>query len=134
MDILLAMDVEKERIVERLEATAFKIGKIKKSPAKGAWIDVGSNTAGTEMLLAQIDVVIGICESALRASAREALEDDIRDAKKWYAEALRCAGRLSFSVSDIESFEIRTVKLEEIISKLERRFFFERSEPPHGKR
>jgi hypothetical protein len=63
VDILLAMDVERKGSLSALKQQLSR-SENKKSPAKGAWIDVGSNTAGTEMLLAQIDVVIGICESA----------------------------------------------------------------------
>lgn len=96
--------------------------------------DVESNARGIEILLAKIGLVIGICESALKSDDPEAIEGNIRDAKKWYADALRCAGQLSFSVEDVEAFEFRTVRLEEVISQLERRWMFQDSEAVRGRR
>jgi hypothetical protein len=82
--------------------------------------------------LAKIGLVIGICESALMSDDPESMEGNIRDAKKWYADALRCAGQLSFSVEDVEAFEFRTVRLEEVIFQLERRRMFQNSEALRG--
>lgn len=84
--------------------------------------DKDSNTASVDKLLGQIDVATGICESAALGANSTDLKNSLREAKKWYAEALRCAGRLSFSVQDVDAFEVRTMRLEEAISQLESRW------------
>lgn len=84
-----------------------------------------SNATAIEMLMAKIGLVVEICEKALLSDDSEIIKAGIQDAKKWYADALRSAGRLSFSVEDVEAFEFRTVRLEDLISKLERRFVFQ---------
>ena len=92
------------------------------SLATQAWTsDLDLGAAGIEILVAKIDLVTEICKSALLSADSEDIESKIRDAKKWYANALRSAGKLSFSVQDVEAFESRTVRLEEMIVKLERR-------------
>jgi hypothetical protein len=96
--------------------------------------DAESNVRGIEKLLAKISLVIGFCESALKSDDPEAIKGNIRDAKKCYADALRCAGQLSFSVEDVEAFEFRTVRLEEVILQLERRWMFQNSEALRGHR
>jgi hypothetical protein len=45
-----------------------------------------------------------------------------RNAKRSYALALRYAGRLSFTVQEVQAFEARTTELEKVISDLERKW------------
>jgi len=100
----------------------------KQSFATQVWTgDLDLKAARIEILMAKIDLFIAICESALLSMDSEDIVSKIRDAKKWHADALRCAGQMSFSVQDVEAFESRTVRLEETIFKLERQFIFQNS-------
>jgi hypothetical protein len=92
--------------------------------------DTVSNADSVDMMLQQIEVVTEICESAMLATDTDNLESSVHEAKKWYADALRCAGRLSFSVQDVEAFEARTIRLEEAISELESRYVLSTSASP----
>jgi hypothetical protein len=80
------------------------------------------NKAAVELLLNVTSLVTAACRSALQSTDTERGKRDIGHAKRSYASAIRCAGRLSFSVQDVQAFESRTVELEDIVSKLERRW------------
>jgi hypothetical protein len=79
------------------------------------------NVIAIELLLNVTDAVIFTCESALLSTDAGTIECYMRSAKKSYAAALRYAGRLAFSVQDVQAFEFRTVRFEKVISKLEHR-------------
>lgn len=81
------------------------------------------NKTAVRLLLSLMSLVITSCESAFHSSDINRTKISIRHAKRSYASALRYAGRISFSVTDVQAFEVRTVKLENIISELERRWY-----------
>jgi hypothetical protein len=85
------------------------------------WIE-DLNRTSVKLLLNVTSLVITSCESALNSWDVERARRYIRDAKRSYASALRCAGHLSFSVQDVQAFEIRTIRLENLISELERQW------------
>lgn len=80
------------------------------------------NRAAVELLLNVTSLVICSCQSAFNTCDAECARRYIRNAKKSYASALRCAGRLSFTVQDVQAFEARTIKLEKVIADLERKW------------
>ena len=80
------------------------------------------NRAAVELLLNVTSLVIHSCQAAFNAWDAECARRYIRNAKQSYGSALRCAGRLSFTVQDVQAFEARTIKLEKVIADLERKW------------
>ena len=85
------------------------------------WVE-NLNRTSVNLLLNVTSLVITSCESALNSWDAERAKQYVSKAKRSYASALRCAGRLSFTVQDVQAFEIQTIRLENIISELERRW------------
>jgi hypothetical protein len=81
-----------------------------------------SNRGVIDLLLSVTTLVTTCCELALHSTDPQVVEHNLSEAKKSYASMLRYAGRLSFSVRDVQEFELRTIKLEGVIAKLERRY------------
>jgi hypothetical protein len=79
------------------------------------------NQRAFESQLHLIDLLIGCCESALRFTNLDTLEDSFRNARKSYAAALRNTGHLALSVQDARDFEARTIRLEAAILRVEQR-------------
>ena len=71
---------------------------------------------------------IACCESALSSSESGVAEINIRNAKRAYADALRVAGPLRFTVRDVRAFEFSSIRLEHVIAKLELRYIRERAQ------
>jgi hypothetical protein len=88
------------------------------------------NRTATEFVLALTSLAVTCCESAFLSTNSEVIERNIRNAKKVYAIVLRYAGRLSFSVQDVQGFEFRTIRLEKVISELEQRYFDQGKQGP----
>jgi hypothetical protein len=74
-----------------------------------------------EMLLTIIELVISHCESAFLETRPEVTSRILLNAKMSYGDALRYAGKISFTSQDVNAFQFKTVRLEEIISRLEQR-------------
>ena len=91
--------------------------------------NVDHDCTGIEVLLKLMTQVTVNCETALLSKNHEIRTDYIRSAKKSYAVALRWAGRLSFSVQDVQAFELCAVRLENVVSKLEERYVNREVEP-----
>jgi len=69
-----------------------------------------------------MDLVTINCESALLSRDLEQIESHIRNAKKHYLTMLRHTSRLSLTPQDVHALELRSVRLEAIISELEARY------------
>jgi hypothetical protein len=72
----------------------------------------------TQLLLNFMDVTILSCRTALALSAPVKIDSFHRNAKKSYGCALRYAGKLFFTDSDVNAFEFRSIDLENLISQL----------------
>ncbi|HEX4074745.1 MAG TPA: hypothetical protein VHX49_05045 [Candidatus Acidoferrales bacterium] len=83
-------------------------------------------------LLGIMNLVTINCESALLSSDLEQIECHLRNAKKHYLTMLRHFWRLSLTVQDLQALELRSVRLEAVISELEARYATENAfdEPP----
>ncbi len=73
--------------------------------------------------------VIHLMDGAIRCGELELLLNDlsrverrIQRTKKAYWNALRAAGRLSFGARQVSAFESRSIRLEQIICELQRRY------------
>ena len=73
-------------------------------------------------LLGIMDLVTINCESALLSRDLEQIESHIRNTKKHYLTMLRHTSRLSLPAHDVHALELRSVRLEAIISELEARY------------
>jgi hypothetical protein len=91
--------------------------------------NVDHDRRGIEVLLNLMNLVTADCETALLSTNHEIRRDHIRSAKKSYAVALRWAGRLSFSVDDVNAFGLCAVRLENVVSKLEEQYVNQEVEP-----
>ena len=76
-------------------------------------------------LLGIMDLVTINCESALLGCDLEQIECHLRNAKKHYLTMLRHSWRLSLTVQDVHALELRSVRLEAVISRLEARYVAE---------
>ena len=72
----------------------------------------------TRLLLSFMDATISSCRAALALSPPRQIDSFHRTAKKSYGCALRYAGYLSFTDSDVSAFEFRSIHLEDLIFKL----------------
>lgn len=79
------------------------------------------NKALLDFLLSLATLVTTSCESALHFTNLAIVERNIRNGKKAYASMLRSVGRLSLTAQDVREFELRTIRLEKVISMLEQR-------------
>jgi hypothetical protein len=64
------------------------------------------------------DIVLTSCELALLSTDPEVIARCIGHSKKSYDSLLRAAGRLSFTVQDVQAFELKAVMLESLIARL----------------
>jgi hypothetical protein len=90
---------------------------------------VDDNRKGIELVLELMNLVTAACETALLSTNRETRKACIYSAKKSYAAALLRAGRLSFEVKDVHAFELSSVGLESVISRLEGQYRDQEPEP-----
>lgn len=99
---------------------------------KRALVDCGTEATKRSFrrLLGMMDIVTINCESAFASSDLEQVESHLRNAKKHYLTMLRHSRRFSLTAQDIFALELRTVRLQAIISALEARYALENLNKP----
>jgi len=74
-----------------------------------------------QAVFADMDLVIQGCRAALHSCDLESVQRLISLSKKRYANALRNAAPLAFTLQDVQDMDSKSVQLEELISLLEAR-------------